>query len=78
MAPSSQSEDGLDLEQVTLQDSPLPPPIQRVMDPGQYRYAVVLEEDDIRHISLLGMSLCSYSYQQVSLLFQVSLTLMWQ
>ncbi|XP_074506477.1 Golgi reassembly-stacking protein 1a [Sebastes fasciatus] len=34
MAPSSQSEDVLDLEQVTLQEDPLPPPIQRVMDPG--------------------------------------------
>lgn len=34
MAPSSQSEDVLDLEQVTLQQAALPPPIQRVMDPG--------------------------------------------
>ncbi|XP_070830048.1 Golgi reassembly-stacking protein 1a [Chaetodon trifascialis] len=34
MAPSSQSDDVLDLEQVTLQEAPLPPPIQRVMDPG--------------------------------------------
>lgn len=34
MAPSSPSEDLLDLEQVTLQESSLPPPIQRVMDPG--------------------------------------------
>uniref|UniRef100_A0A671Y6Z9 Golgi reassembly stacking protein 1a n=2 Tax=Sparus aurata TaxID=8175 RepID=A0A671Y6Z9_SPAAU len=34
MAPSSQSEDVLDLEQVALQEAPLPPPIQRVMDPG--------------------------------------------
>lgn len=35
VAPSSLSEDLLDLEQVTLQEAPLPPPIQRVMDPGQ-------------------------------------------
>ncbi|XP_029309128.1 Golgi reassembly-stacking protein 1a [Cottoperca gobio] len=34
MAPSSPSEDVLDLEQVTLQEAPLPPPVQRVMDPG--------------------------------------------
>ncbi|XP_028987943.1 Golgi reassembly-stacking protein 1-like [Betta splendens] len=34
MAPSSLNEDVLDLEQVSLQESPLPPPIQRVMDPG--------------------------------------------
>lgn len=34
MAPSSQSVDVLDLEQVTLQEAPLPPPVQRVMDPG--------------------------------------------
>lgn len=37
MAPSSRSEDVLDLDQVTLQEAPLPPPIQRVMDPGQHR-----------------------------------------
>lgn len=36
MAPSSQSEDLLDLEQVSLQEAPLPPPIQRVMDPGWF------------------------------------------
>ncbi|XP_055017072.1 Golgi reassembly-stacking protein 1a isoform X2 [Boleophthalmus pectinirostris] len=33
MAPSTPSEDILDLEQVSLQTEPLPPPIQRVMDP---------------------------------------------
>lgn len=37
MAPSSSSEDVLDLEQVTLQEAPLPTPIQRVTDPGQAR-----------------------------------------
>lgn len=36
MAPSSQSEDLLDLEQVSLQEASLPPPIQRVMDPGWF------------------------------------------
>lgn len=35
VAPSSVNEDVLDLEQVTLQEAPLPPPIQRVMDPGK-------------------------------------------
>lgn len=49
MAPASQSEDVLDLVQVTLQEAPLPPPIQRVMDPGQFRYAVVLGDDDMWH-----------------------------
>uniref|UniRef100_A0A3P8TV38 Golgi reassembly stacking protein 1a n=1 Tax=Amphiprion percula TaxID=161767 RepID=A0A3P8TV38_AMPPE len=34
MAASSQSEDLLDLEQVTLEEAALPPPIRRVMDPG--------------------------------------------
>ncbi|XP_056276915.1 Golgi reassembly-stacking protein 1a isoform X3 [Pseudoliparis swirei] len=34
IAPSSLSVDVLDLEQVTLQEAPLPPPVQRVMDPG--------------------------------------------
>ncbi|KAM8849588.1 Golgi reassembly-stacking protein 1a [Spinachia spinachia] len=34
MAPSSQSVDVLECEQVTLREAPLPPPIQRVMDPG--------------------------------------------
>lgn len=45
IAPSSQSEDVLDLSQVTLQETPLPPPIQRVMDPGQLRYAVFEDND---------------------------------
>lgn len=31
------NEDVLDLEQVTLQEAPLPPPIQRVLDPGKAR-----------------------------------------
>lgn len=35
MAPSSQSEEALDVDQVTLQEAPLPPPVHRVMDPGQ-------------------------------------------
>ncbi|XP_034559547.1 Golgi reassembly-stacking protein 1-like [Notolabrus celidotus] len=37
LAPSYQSDDAddmLDPEQVTLQEAPLPPPVQRVMDPG--------------------------------------------
>lgn len=44
MAPSSQSEDVLDLEQISLHEAPLPPPIQRVMDPGQYTYAVFKDD----------------------------------
>lgn len=34
VAPSSPVDDVLDMEQVTLQEASLPPPIQRVMDPG--------------------------------------------
>ncbi|XP_042337534.1 Golgi reassembly-stacking protein 1-like, partial [Plectropomus leopardus] len=34
MAPSTPSDDALDLEHIALQDAPLPPPVQRVMDPG--------------------------------------------
>ncbi|KAK5888681.1 hypothetical protein CesoFtcFv8_014747 [Champsocephalus esox] len=34
MAPSSLSEDVIDLEKITLDEAPLPPPVQRVMDPG--------------------------------------------
>lgn len=41
MAASTQNEAVLDLEQVTLQEAPLPPPIQRVMDPGQFTCVVV-------------------------------------
>lgn len=37
MAPSSLSEDVLDVEQVALQEAPLLPPIQRGVDPGQAR-----------------------------------------
>lgn len=44
MAASTQNEAVLDLEQVTLQEAPLPPPIQRVMDPGQFTCVVVLED----------------------------------
>ncbi|KAL6104672.1 gorasp1 [Pungitius sinensis] len=40
MAPSSQSVDVLDHEHVTLREAPLPPPIQRVMDPGFSRSKV--------------------------------------
>lgn len=53
MAASNQSEAVLDLEQVTLQEAPLPPPIQRVMDPGQFTCAVVLED------GLFGFSSCA-------------------
>lgn len=36
MTSLSQSEDLLDVDQITLQEASLPPPIQRVMDPGQF------------------------------------------
>ncbi|KAF3698986.1 Golgi reassembly-stacking protein 1 Golgi peripheral membrane protein p65 Golgi phosphoprotein 5 [Channa argus] len=47
MAPSSHNEDVLDLEQVTLQEPPLPPPIQRVMDPG-------FSESEVAAMNLYG------------------------
>lgn len=34
MAPSSQSEDVLDVEQIAIQEATVPPPVQRVTDPG--------------------------------------------
>uniref|UniRef100_A0A3B4B6M2 Uncharacterized protein n=1 Tax=Periophthalmus magnuspinnatus TaxID=409849 RepID=A0A3B4B6M2_9GOBI len=42
MAPSTPSDDILDLQQVSLQTEPLPPPIQRVMDPGDPQAAMDL------------------------------------
>lgn len=70
MAPSSQSEDALDMEQVILQEAPLPPPIQQVMDPGQFVHAVVLEN------CLFSFLLCPYCFIH-TLFFQVSPTLKW-
>uniref|UniRef100_A0A8C6UL93 Golgi reassembly stacking protein 1a n=1 Tax=Neogobius melanostomus TaxID=47308 RepID=A0A8C6UL93_9GOBI len=35
MAPSTSSEDMLDIQHVSLETSPMPPPIQRVMDPEE-------------------------------------------
>lgn len=61
MAPSSQSEDLLDLEQVTLQEAPLPPPIQRVMDPGQYRMLNILLHVVICALFILLSSILGFS-----------------
>ncbi|KAA8578430.1 hypothetical protein FQN60_016326, partial [Etheostoma spectabile] len=49
VAPSSQSEDVLDLEQVTLQEAPLPPPVQRVMDPEELEDSGLLSSSADSH-----------------------------
>ncbi|KAM4728191.1 Golgi reassembly-stacking protein 1a [Anableps anableps] len=46
MAPSTPSEDLLDVEQITLLDSVIPPPVQTVMDPGLSDSDVALMSPD--------------------------------
>lgn len=68
MAPSSQSEDVLDLEQVTLQEAPLPPPIQRVMDPGFSDSDVaVMNPDAADLMDKLDLSISSIDMTNTSL-----------
>lgn len=68
MAPSSQSDDVLDLEQVTLQDAPLPPPIQRVMDPGfSDGDVVVMNPDPVDLMDRLDLSMSSIDMTNTSL-----------
>lgn len=68
MAPSSQSEDVLDLEQVTLQEAPLPPPIQRVMDPGFSDSEVaVMNPDAADLVDRLDLSVSSIDMTNTSL-----------
>lgn len=67
MAPSSLSEDVLDLEQVTLQEAPLPPPIQRVMDPGFSESEVAVTPDAVDLADRLEQSMSSIDMTNVSL-----------
>lgn len=68
MAASGQSEDTLELDQVTLQDSPLPPPVQRVMDPGfGESEAVVLNADPADLADRLDLSVSSIDMTNTAL-----------
>ncbi|XP_070774601.1 Golgi reassembly-stacking protein 1a [Enoplosus armatus] len=68
MAPSSQSEDVLDLEQVTLQEAPLPPPIHRVMDPGFSDSEVaVMNPDPVDLVDRLDLSMSSIDMTNTAL-----------
>ncbi|KAM6919075.1 Golgi reassembly-stacking protein 1a [Xenentodon cancila] len=60
MAPSSPSCELLDVEQVTLQEAPPPPPIQRVMDPGfSDSEAAVVNPDAADLMEKLDLSMSS-------------------
>lgn len=68
MAASSQSEDLLDLEQVTLEEASLPPPIQRVMDPGFSDSEVVaMSPDPADLVDRLELSMSSIDMTNTSL-----------
>lgn len=68
MAPASQSEDVLDVEQVTLQEDPLPPPIQRVMDPDSEVAVVNPEAADL--VDRLDLSTSSIDMTNTALAMQ--------
>ncbi|KAJ4919320.1 hypothetical protein JOQ06_024432 [Pogonophryne albipinna] len=60
MAPSSPSEDVIDLEKITLDEAPLPPPVQRVMDPGfSYTEAAVATPNPADLVDRLDLSVSS-------------------
>lgn len=68
MAASSQSEDLLDLEQVTLEEAALPPPIRRVMDPGFSDSEVaVMSSDPADLVDRLELSMSSIDMTNTSL-----------
>ncbi|XP_026169230.1 Golgi reassembly-stacking protein 1a [Mastacembelus armatus] len=68
MAPSSPSEEVLDLQQVTLHEAPLPPPIQRVMDPGFSDSEVAVTNPDAADlIDRLDLSMSSIDMANTSL-----------
>ncbi|XP_054482790.1 Golgi reassembly-stacking protein 1-like [Anoplopoma fimbria] len=68
MAPSSLSEDVLDLEQVSLQEAPQPPPVQRVMDPGFLESEVpVMNPDPADLADRLDLSMSSIDMTNTSL-----------
>ncbi|KAM4605555.1 Golgi reassembly-stacking protein 1a [Polymixia lowei] len=68
MAASGQSENLVDLGQVTLQDAPLPPPIQRVMDPGFSESEVAMMSTDPTDLAdRLDLSMSSIDMTNTSL-----------
>ncbi|KAM9844728.1 Golgi reassembly-stacking protein 1a [Aulostomus maculatus] len=73
IAPSDQSEDVLDLEQVTLEQvtleqAPLPPPVQRVMDPGfSDSEAAVMTPDPADLMDRLDLSMSSIDMTNTAL-----------
>lgn len=69
LAPSYQGdEDVLDLDQVTLQEAPLPPPVQRVMDPGfSDSEGAVVNPDPSDLMDRLDLSMSSIDMTNTSL-----------
>ncbi|XP_072220710.1 Golgi reassembly-stacking protein 1a [Leuresthes tenuis] len=68
MAPSGHSEELLSMDQVTLQEAPLPPPIQRVMDPGFSDSEVAaMNPDPADLVDKLDLSMSSIDMTNTSL-----------
>ncbi|KAK7945106.1 hypothetical protein WMY93_000834 [Mugilogobius chulae] len=68
MAPSTPSEDVLDLQHISLQGESLPPPIQRVMDPGFSETSVPeLTQDPSDLLDKIDMSMSSIDMTNTSL-----------
>ncbi|CAJ1071600.1 Golgi reassembly-stacking protein 1a [Xyrichtys novacula] len=68
LAPSYEEADVLDLDQVTLQEPPLPPPVQRVMDPGFLDSEVaVMNPDPSELMDRLDLSMSSIDMTNTSL-----------
>lgn len=68
LAPSYQCDDVLDLDQVTLQEAPLPPPVQRVMDPGfSDSEGAVMNPDPSDLMDRLDLSMSSIDMTNTSL-----------
>nr|XP_019960216.1 PREDICTED: Golgi reassembly-stacking protein 1-like [Paralichthys olivaceus] len=65
MAPSGLSEDVLDVEQVNLQEAPLPPPIQTVTDPESA--VAVMSPDTADVVDRLDLSMSSIDMTNTSL-----------
>lgn len=68
LAPSNQSDEVLDVEQVILQETPLPPPVQRVMDPGfSDSEGAVLNPDPSDLMDRLDLSMSSIDMTNTAL-----------
>ncbi|KAM4552360.1 Golgi reassembly-stacking protein 1a isoform 2-T2 [Odontesthes bonariensis] len=68
MAPSGQSDELLSMDQITLQEAPLPPPIQRVMDPGFSDSEVAaMNPDTADLVDKLDLSMSSIDMTNTSL-----------